>query len=88
MKIVVVLALVAMAAGTINYDFVHSQNFNFFIFPHSFAAMPTKEVQPQTFIGRNPGKIVGGVEAAMHEFPFMLEIRQGGHWCGGTYLSV
>ncbi|XP_021960189.1 prostasin [Folsomia candida] len=64
MKIVVVLALVAMAA-----------------------AMPTKEVQPQTFIGRNPGKIVGGVEAAMHEFPFMLEIRQGGHWCGASLIS-
>jgi trypsin len=51
-------------------------------------AMPTKEGQPQTFIGLNPGRIVGGVEAAMHEFPFMLEIRVGGgHYCGASLIS-
>lgn len=50
--------------------------------------MPKKETQPLGFPGLNLGNIVGGVEAIPNDFPFMVDMRRGGHWCGGTYLHV
>jgi secreted trypsin-like serine protease len=31
-------------------------------------------------------KIVGGVEATPHEFPWMVDMRQGGHYCGASII--
>lgn len=34
----------------------------------------------------DPRLIVGGVEATRNEFPFMIDVRVGGHYCGGSLL--
>jgi trypsin len=40
------------------------------------------------FPGRNTGRIVGGVEATPHEFPWIVDMRVGGsHYCGGSIIS-
>jgi len=32
-------------------------------------------------------RIVGGIEATPHEFPWMVDMRQGGHYCGASILN-
>jgi len=32
-------------------------------------------------------KIVGGEEATPHEFPWIVDMRRGGHYCGGSIIS-
>jgi trypsin len=51
------------------------------------SAMPKKETQPQAFPGLNPGRIVGGVEADRNEFPFIVDMRRGSHYCAGSIIS-
>jgi secreted trypsin-like serine protease len=51
------------------------------------AAMPKKEIETLAFPGRNPGRIVGGVEAAMNEFPFIVDMRRPSHYCAGSIIS-
>ncbi|XP_021953674.1 anionic trypsin-1 [Folsomia candida] len=49
--------------------------------------MPKKETQPLGFPGLNLGNIVGGVEAIPNDFPFMVDMRRGGHWCGASLIN-
>lgn len=35
----------------------------------------------------NTGRIVGGVEATPHEFPWMVDMRRPSHYCGATIIS-
>jgi trypsin len=48
-----------------------------------------KPKKPSTYVfpGRNTGRIVGGVEARPHEFPWIVDMRVGSHYCGGSIIS-
>jgi len=49
------------------------------------SVLGSPSIQPGTF--GNGALIVGGVEATPHEFPYIVELRRGVHYCAGTILS-
>jgi len=61
MKVLILLALVAVAA-----------------------ASPF----PQTVVKKFPERIVGGTEATRGEFPFIVQIKRGSHYCGGSIVNA
>jgi len=36
---------------------------------------------------RFPERIVGGVEAGKGDFPYIVQIKRGGHYCGGSIIN-
>ncbi|XP_035700464.1 anionic trypsin-1-like [Folsomia candida] len=48
------------------------------------AALPSKQID----ISANPDLIVGGAEATLHEFKFIVDMRKIGlHYCVGSVIS-
>jgi len=37
---------------------------------------------------RFPERIVGGVEAGKGDFPYIVQIKRGGHYCGGSIVNA
>jgi len=42
---------------------------------------------PRAIMPHGWEKIVGGEEATPHEFPWIVDMRRGGHYCGGSIIS-
>jgi len=54
----------------------------------AFVAIAAASPFQRTFTKRFPERIVGGTEATRGEYPYIVQIRRGSHYCGGFIANA
>jgi len=54
----------------------------------ALAAVAVASPFPRTVIKQFPERIVGGTQATRGEFPHIVQIKRGGHYCGGSIVNA